>query len=621
MHSIQTSGNCIRNTTIDEYAGAAPDEVVDPRIYAEIIRQWSTLHPEFTWLPRKFKVAITGATQDRAAIQIHDVGLQAKRNAEGEIGFEVWVGGGLGRTPLLATKLRDWVPEDELLAYLEAVIRVYNALGQRENIHKARIKILVRDLGEEYRERVEAEFARLPKEKYRLDPEIVDADRGAFRPAALRRAAGQPAGLLRRRWTATPNSPPGRSRASRAHKAPGYASVTISLKPIGGIPGDASAEQMEAVAALAERHSFGEIRVTHVQNLVLPHVRQEDLLAVWQGLRAAGLATPNIGLISDIIACPGMDYCALATARSIPVAQMISERFASLDRQLDIGECFINISGCINACGHHHVGHIGILGVDKRGAESYQITSAARRPTTPRSASWSAPASPTTRSPMRWRPSSAPTSRTATWASASSTPIAASASRRSRRRSMPLLEDGRLVADEWVAVADDAPLPDAPAILSPGTAARRGACGAATPRSASPSTRRRSRRRSPTCCRGCRWSRCCCRSRRMAAPSPRPARCASISASRARSAPPGMSCPTNTACCCAAASARCSCRTAPIPRSGRARPIWSTSPTSRRAMPARRSACAAGGWKGSEMHRRSLLALGAAVLARPAFAT
>jgi sulfite reductase (NADPH) hemoprotein beta-component len=366
MHSIQTSGNCIRNTTIDEYAGAAPDEVVDPRIYAEIIRQWSTLHPEFTWLPRKFKVAITGATQDRAAIQIHDVGLQAKRSAEGAIGFEVWVGGGLGRTPLLATKLRDWVPEDELLAYLEAVIRVYNALGQRENIHKARIKILVRDLGEEYRERVEREFERLPKEKYRLDPEIVAQIAAHFAPPPFAALPDNPQAYVQA-LDGNAEFAAWAKQSVRGHKAPGYASVTISLKPIGGIPGDASAEQMEAVAALAERHSFGEIRVTHVQNLVLPHVRQEDLLAVWQGLRDAGL-------ISDIIACPGMDYCALATARSIPVAQMISERFASLDRQLDIGECFINISGCINACGHHHVGHIGILGVDKRGAESYQIT-------------------------------------------------------------------------------------------------------------------------------------------------------------------------------------------------------------------------------------------------------
>jgi len=373
MHAIQTSGNCIRNTTTDEYAGASPDEVADPRIYAEIIRQWSTLHPEFTWLPRKFKIAITGAPHDRVAMQAHDVGVVVRKNEAGETGFEVWAGGGLGRTPVLATKLRDWVGEEEFLSYLEAVLRVYNALGNRDNIYKARIKILVRDMGDEFRQRVEREFERLPKQKYRLDPEIVEQIAAHFAPPP---------------FVALPDNPPAHAQALagnaefaawakqsvRDHRQPGYASVTISLKPIGGIPGDASSEQMEAVAALAERHSFGEIRVTHVQNLVLPHVRQEDLLAVWEGLKAAGLATPNIGLISDIIACPGMDYCALATARSIPVAQMISERFASLDRQLDIGECFINISGCINACGHHHVGHIGILGVDKRGAESYQIT-------------------------------------------------------------------------------------------------------------------------------------------------------------------------------------------------------------------------------------------------------
>ena len=373
MHAIQTSGNCIRNTTTDEYAGAAPDEVADPRIYAEIIRQWSTLHPEFTWLPRKFKIAITGAPHDRVAMQAHDVGVVVKRNAEGETGFEVWAGGGLGRTPVLARKLRDWVAEDEFLAYLEAVLRVYNALGNRDNIYKARIKILVRDLGDEFRQRVEREFARLPKQKYRLDPEIVERIAAHFAPPPFAALPDTPAAYTQA-LAENAEFAAWAKQSVREHKAPGYASVTISLKPIGGIPGDASSEQMEAVATLAERHSFGEIRVTHVQNLVLPHVRQEDLPAVWEGLREVGLATPNIGLVSDIIACPGMDYCALATARSIPVAQMISERFASLDRQLDIGECFINISGCINACGHHHVGHIGILGVDKRGAESYQIT-------------------------------------------------------------------------------------------------------------------------------------------------------------------------------------------------------------------------------------------------------
>ena len=367
MHAIQTSGNCIRNTTTDEYAGASPDEVVDPRVYAEILRQWSTLHPEFTWLPRKFKIAITGSPNDRVAAQVHDVGVLAKRDACGEVGFEVHAGGGLGRTPIIARKLRDWVPESEFLAYMEAVLRVYNALGQRENIYKARIKILVRDLGDEFTQMVEREYERLPRDKYRLDPEVVAAIAAHFAPPPFAALEDQalPEDPEFRRWAAA---------SVRPHKQPGYASVTISLKPIGGIPGDASADQMEAVADLAERHSFGEIRVTHVQNLVLPHVRQEDLYTLWQGLRAAGLATPNIGLISDIIACPGMDYCALATARSIPIAQRISERFASLDRQHDIGECFINISGCINACGHHHVAHIGILGVDKRGEEVYQVT-------------------------------------------------------------------------------------------------------------------------------------------------------------------------------------------------------------------------------------------------------
>ncbi|WP_149539826.1 nitrite/sulfite reductase [Siccirubricoccus phaeus] len=367
MHAIQTSGNCIRNVTTDEYAGAAPDEVVDPRIYAEILRQWSTLHPEFTWLPRKFKIAITGAAEDRVALRLHDVGLEAKRNAAGEIGFAVHAGGGMGRTPLIATKLRDFLPEAELLGYLEAVLRSYNALGQRDNIYKARIKILVRDLGAEFAEMVEREYAAMPRDRFRLDPAIVAAIRQHFAPPPF----------LALNDVALPEAPEFRAWAARSvrpHRQPGYASVTISLKPIGGIPGDASAAQMEVVAGLAERFSFGEIRVSHVQNLVLPHVRQEDLPDLWEELRAAGLATPNIGLVSDIIACPGMDYCALATARSIPVAQRISERFADLDRQLDIGECFVNISGCINACGHHHVGHIGILGVDKRGEEVYQVT-------------------------------------------------------------------------------------------------------------------------------------------------------------------------------------------------------------------------------------------------------
>ena len=367
MHAIQTSGNCIRNTTTDEYAGADPDEIVDPRIYAEIIRQWSTLHPEFTWLPRKFKIAISGAPQDRVAMRIHDVGLIAKRDRSGAVGFEVWVGGGLGRTPLLSRRLREFLPEAELLSYLEAVLRVYNAEGDRTNIYRARIKILVRDQPEEFRRKVEAEYANLPRDRYRLPPEVINEIAAHFAPPPF-----------------DPAPAPARSphldvagwmtRCVRPHRTPGYASVTISLKPVGGIPGDASAAQMDIVADLAERFSFGEIRVSHTQNLVLPHVRQADLPAVHAALLAAGLATPNPGLVTDIIACPGMDYCALATARSIPIAQMISARAADLDRAYGLGDLHLNISGCINACGQHHVGHIGILGVDKRGSESYQIT-------------------------------------------------------------------------------------------------------------------------------------------------------------------------------------------------------------------------------------------------------
>jgi sulfite reductase (NADPH) hemoprotein beta-component len=373
MHAIQTSGNCVRNVTTDEFAGAAADELVDPRVYAEILRQWSTLHPEFAYLPRKFKIAITGAPHDRVAAKVHDIGVIAKRDDAGRVGFEVWVGGGLGRTPIIGTKLFDFVPESDFLATVEAVLRVYNALGQRENIYKARIKILVRDLGDEFRRLVEEELAAMPQGRYRLEPEVVRAIAAHFAPPPFATLDDEPAALRRARDADTTFAT-WLAQCTHPHRQPGYASVVVSLKPIGGIPGDASAEQMEAVAALAERFSFGEIRVSHVQNLVLPHVRQEDLPELFRALREHGLATPNIGLISDIIACPGMDYCALATARSIPVAQRISERFASLDAQLGIGTLHVNISGCINACGHHHVGHIGLLGVDKRGEEVYQIT-------------------------------------------------------------------------------------------------------------------------------------------------------------------------------------------------------------------------------------------------------
>jgi sulfite reductase (NADPH) hemoprotein beta-component len=374
LHALQTSGNCVRNVTTDEFAGAAADEIVDPRVYAEILRQWSTLHPEFSFLPRKFKIAITGAPTDRAAIHVHDIGLLAKRGPAGEVGFEVWAGGGLGRVPIIGTKLRDWLGEGDFLSYLEAILRVYNALGGRENIHKARIKILVRDLGPDaFIKLVESEFATLPRDKFRLDPAVVAAIQAHFAPPPFATLPGAGAGMALRAaenpafadWVAHNTHP---------HKQPGYISAVISLKPIGGIPGDATADQMDAIADLADRYSFDEIRVTHYQNLVLPHVRQDALFEVWQELQALRLATPNIGTVTDIIACPGLDYCALANARAIPVAQLLSERFADLRRQYDIGPITLNISGCINACGHHHVGAIGILGVDKKGEEFYQIT-------------------------------------------------------------------------------------------------------------------------------------------------------------------------------------------------------------------------------------------------------
>jgi sulfite reductase (NADPH) hemoprotein beta-component len=374
MHAIQTSGNCIRNVTTDEFAGAAADEIVDPRIYAEILRQWSTRHPEFVFLPRKFKIAITGAPHDRAAVKIHDIGLIAKRNDAGEVGFEVYSGGGLGRIPILAVKLRDWVAEHELIAYMEAILRVYNALGGRENIHKARIKILARDMGRDhFVEMVEEEFARLPRDKFALEPEIVAAIARHFAPPPFE-ALPAMSESFERHCREVPEFATWAKQNTHPHKQPGYASVVISLKPAGGVPGDCTAEQMEAVADLADRYSFSETRVTHAQNLVLAHVRKDHLFDVWQVLKDEGLATANIGLITDIISCPGLDYCALANARSIPIAQRISERFADLKRQHDIGEIFVNISGCINACGHHHVGHIGILGVDKKGEEYYQLT-------------------------------------------------------------------------------------------------------------------------------------------------------------------------------------------------------------------------------------------------------
>ena len=374
MHAIQTSGNCIRNVTADHFAGVVADEIEDPRVYAEIIRQWSTLHPEISFLPRKFKIAVTGTVQDRAAVRVHDIGLRILRNSTGKIGFEVMVGGGLGRTPYIAPTIRKFLPKEHLLSYLEAILRVYNQLGRRDNLYKARIKILVDSTGvENFAKLVEEEWAEikggeltLPEEEYKrilnyFAPPIYQPSNGAVKTFETHKTWN----LDFARWCKTNVA---------NHKCPGFAIITISLKPIGGAPGDATADQMDLVAELAEKYSHDEIRVTHEQNLVLAHVCQSDIYEVWQALDGAQLSTPNVGLISDMITCPGLDYCNLANARSIPVSQDIAKRFEDLDRQHDIGELKVKISGCINACGHHHVGHIGILGVDKRGVEFYQIT-------------------------------------------------------------------------------------------------------------------------------------------------------------------------------------------------------------------------------------------------------
>ena len=374
MHALQTSGNCIRNVTADHFAGAAADEIEDPRIWAEIVRQWSTLHPEFTYLPRKFKIAITGSPNDRAAVRVHDIGLRLWRNDEGEVGFEVIVGGGLGRTPMIGKTLRAFLPRNELLAYLEATLRVYNRYGRRDNLYKARIKILVHEVGvERMRADVEAEYAETRDGLLGLSSETIEAIAQQFAPPDLPSrptVVGAVEALkLEDRdfalWLKSNVAP---------HRAAGYAIVTASLKPAGAPPGDASAVQMEGVADIADTYSQSELRVSHEQNLTLPHVAIEDLPAVYAALGRLGFAEANVGKITDIIACPGLDYCALANARSIPVAQRLSSHFASLARQHDIGDLKIKISGCINACGHHHVGHIGILGVDKNGVELYQIS-------------------------------------------------------------------------------------------------------------------------------------------------------------------------------------------------------------------------------------------------------
>ncbi|MDK2767644.1 MAG: nitrite/sulfite reductase [Sphingomonas sp.] len=368
MHAIQTSGNCIRNISSDQYAGAAADELTDPRPWAELLRQWSTFHPEFSYLPRKFKIAVIAADEDRAAMRLHDIGLQIVER-DGRHGVAVYVGGGMGRTPMIAPLINEFVPFEDFLSYMEACLRVYNRYGRRDNMYKARIKILVHEIGaDKYAQEVAAEFIEV--KKLGIDPPRAEFDRIAAHFADPAFETGLSDDLDR----SDPDFAVWLDQQVVAHKQPGYAIVNISLKPVGGIPGDASSAQIDAMAELAERYSFDELRVTHAQNIVLPHVRKADLYAVWQKLVEVELADANLDLISDIIACPGLDYCSLANARSIPVAQKIATRFADLGRQRELGELKLKISGCINACGHHHAGHIGILGVDKKGVENYQLS-------------------------------------------------------------------------------------------------------------------------------------------------------------------------------------------------------------------------------------------------------
>ena len=374
MHAIQTSGNCIRNTTTDQFAGVAPDEVVNPLVWAEIIRQWSTIHPEFAFLPRKFKIAISGSAQDRAATLVHDIGLTALKDAAGNIGFRVAAGGGLGRTPIVGTVIRDFLPWQHLISYLEAILRVYNRLGRRDNKYKARIKILVKEsTPAQFTEWVETEFEATQNGPQLLTQAQVDAIAARFTQASYRDLPVDDAGTV---MFAASNNEFARwqRRNVHAHRVAGYAAVSVSLKRIGVPPGDITADELDAVAALADKYTQGELRVTHEQNLVFADVEKSALPDLWRDLKALGMAVPNIGLIGNIISCPGGDFCDLANAVSIPVAAAIHERFESLDYQFDIGELDLNISGCINACGHHHVGHIGILGVDKHDEEWYQIT-------------------------------------------------------------------------------------------------------------------------------------------------------------------------------------------------------------------------------------------------------
>jgi sulfite reductase (NADPH) hemoprotein beta-component len=368
MHAIQTSGNCVRNITTDHFAGVAKDEIVDSFVWCELIRQWSTFHPEFNYLPRKFKIAVNGAAADRAATFVHDIGLHAVQNAEREIGFKVIVGGGLGRTPSVGHVIREFLPWRHLLTYLDAILRVYNRHGRRDNIHKARIKILVKERGmEKFRDEVDAEWAHLKDGPATVTWAEIRRIEGRFTRPAYEKLADVDYTGVKTPFTAW------MGRNVHPHKVPGYAAVSISLKKTGVPPGDVTSEQMERIAELAEHYSFGELRVTHEQNLVFADVRQAELHGLWLELRNLGLATPNIGLLTNIISCPGGDFCSLANAKSIPVAESIQRRFDDLDYLHDIGELDLNISGCMNACGHHHVGHIGILGVDKNGEEWYQV--------------------------------------------------------------------------------------------------------------------------------------------------------------------------------------------------------------------------------------------------------
>ncbi|GHA14503.1 sulfite reductase [Arenicella chitinivorans] len=374
MHAIQTSGNCIRNISSDQYAGVAPDEIIDPRPYCEIIRQWSTLHPEFYWLPRKFKIAVTGATNDRAAVQFHDIGLEVIKNSQQEIGFRVYVGGGLGRTPVIGKVIKEFLPREDILSYCEAILRVYNLHGRRDNKYKARIKILVNALGiEEFRTQVEAEWAHFKDQALKLH-EVDFETMQAFFPLPTYETLNDGDARLEK-WRALDT----RFNAwyehnTSAHKQAGYRIVNVSLKEHGVAPGDATDAQMDAIADIADQYAFGEIRTTHEQNLVLADVRQQDLLDVWKALDAVRLATPNIGSVNDMICCPGLDFCSLANASSISIAKQINEKFTDFNELYDIGEVKLKMSGCMNACGHHHVGHIGILGVDKKGEEWYQLT-------------------------------------------------------------------------------------------------------------------------------------------------------------------------------------------------------------------------------------------------------